>query len=291
MKLIFGCGYLGERVAALWEQRGETVVAVTRSADRAKAWTAAGRSAIVADVTQADTLKRLPQADTVLWAVGFDRSTNAKMRDVYVSGLSNTLTTLAEHPPGRFVYVSSTSVYGHADGEVIDESSTCTPDRENGHVCLEAEALLQNGPLAEQTIILRLAGIYGPGRLPNLARLSAGEAIAAEPEHRLNLIHVDDAAAAVTVASTENVESPNLFVVADGQPVKRREFYQQAATLWQTLPPVFDPVLASRSRRGSTADKRIDNTKLRHNLLPTLLYPDFQSGLTGIHSAGEETGN
>ncbi len=281
MNLIFGCGYLGERVAALWEQNSE-VAAVTRSQDRANKWRDAGRTAVVADVTQPATLESLPRADVVLWAVGLDRAAGPSMRDVYVGGLANVLAALSASPPRRFVYASSTSVHGMADGPRIDEHSSCTPDRENGRICLEAENLLQASSLGDRAIILRLAGIYGPGRLPNIAKLAGGEALATEPEHRLNLIHVDDAARAVLAAADQSVAAPDFLLVADGQPPTRREFYTEAARLWQTPPPTFDAEAAARSRSRSNRDKRIENAKLRRELLPDLLYPDYRAGLKAI---------
>lgn len=291
MHLIFGCGYLGERVARRWEAQGQAVAAVTRSAERVAAWEAAGRTAVLADVTQPNSLTALPPAEVVLWAVGLDRA-GSDMHSVYVTGLANVLQALERHPPRRLIYVSSTSVHGAADGQRITEPSSCTPDRENGRVCLAAEQLLHRSSLAERCTILRLAGIYGPGRLPNLARLGAGEPIAAEPEHRLNLIHVEDAASAVLAAAQQtNTDQDDkaagvqLFLVADVASPTRREFYTEAAQLWGTPPPEFQPAEGATGRRGSTSDKVIDSSKLRRDLLPQLQYPDYRAGLAAIRES------
>mgnify|MGYP002400673341 CR=1 FL=1 len=83
------------------------------------------------------------------------------MRDVYVNGLGNVLAALP--PCDRFLYVSSTSVYGQADGSVVDETSPTEPLGDSGRTVLEAERLLQ--ALLPSAIGLRFAGIYGPGRL------------------------------------------------------------------------------------------------------------------------------
>lgn len=287
MNLIFGCGYLGERAAALWQQAGEQVAAVSRSANRAEELRATGLTPVVADVTVRTSLNNLPAADVVVWAVGRDRGQD--MREVYVNGLANALDALSVSPPRRFVYISSTSVHGEADGERITEESSCTPDRENGRICLEAESLLRKSPLAERAIILRLAGIYGPGRLPNLQKLIAGERLTAEPEHRLNLIHVDDAAQACVAAAGHNVSSPDLFLVSDGNPPTRREFYSEAARLWQTQEPEFRVEVDAEASRGRTSDKRIDSSKLQCELLTEFAYPDYVAGLRAIrHAEGRD---
>src|SRR5436190_22654494 len=93
-KLIFGCGYLGERVARKWREAGHTVAVVTRSDSRANAFRQAGYEAIVADVTRPETLKRLPVAESVLFAVGFDRAGKSSMQHVYADGISNVLGAL-----------------------------------------------------------------------------------------------------------------------------------------------------------------------------------------------------
>src|SRR5450432_100341 len=81
-KLIFGCGYLGERVAERWREAGEDVVAVTRSHERAKTFKRQGYGVIVANVTQPDTLAELPVAETVLFAVGYDRTAHQTIEEV-----------------------------------------------------------------------------------------------------------------------------------------------------------------------------------------------------------------
>src|SRR5690349_13502895 len=96
--LIIGCGYLGRRVAALWRQHGAHVHAATRRVDEAAALRAQGCEPLICDVLDATSLAQLPQADTALYAIGFDRTSGASMRSVYVDGLANVLANLP--PPG-----------------------------------------------------------------------------------------------------------------------------------------------------------------------------------------------
>src|SRR4051812_1668416 len=90
-RLIFGCGYLGRRVAQRWATAGDEVVAVTRSERRAAEFAANGWRPIVADVTDPASLQNLPVADSILFAVGFDRGGNQSIHQVYVDGLANVL--------------------------------------------------------------------------------------------------------------------------------------------------------------------------------------------------------
>src|SRR5439155_10779702 len=108
------------------------------------------------------------------------------MREVYVGGLGHVLDTLPT--PGRFVYVSSTGVYGQTDGTWVDERSETVPTEESGRVVLEAERLLRSKLPA--AVVLRFAGIYGPGRLLRRQLLVAGEPLVGDAEKWLNLIHV-----------------------------------------------------------------------------------------------------
>jgi nucleoside-diphosphate-sugar epimerase len=302
-KLIFGCGYLGERVARRWLALGETVYAVTRSANRGKLWTQTGLRPIVADIT-ADPDPELPDdIDTVLFAVGYDRqprgadrgtapspSTAApppSIHDVYVGGLGRALTWL---PPTtrRLIYISSTGVYGDWEGSEVDESTPCHPSREGGRACLAAEQLLHAPDWVERSVILRLAGIYGPGRIPRSADLLAGRPIDAPREGWLNLIHVDDAARIVLQAANYDLSRstgarPVLYVVSDGQPVPRGEYYEELARLLGAPPPKFaKPMADSPAAARAASDKRVVPRKLLRELAPTLQCPSYRAGLAAI---------
>src|SRR5262245_13835759 len=128
-KLIIGCGYVGRRVARCWVARGDTVFALTRSDDRARELHDRGIEPIVGEVTDAATLAALPEAAVLLYAIGLDRAAGNSQREVYVGGLGNVLERVTGKV-GRFLYLSSTSVYGQDEGEWVDESSECHPASE-----------------------------------------------------------------------------------------------------------------------------------------------------------------
>ena len=195
-RLVFGCGYLGRRVAKLWNQTGDDVFAVTRSANRSETLATEGFSPLVADITRPETLADLPQVDTVLIAVGMDRSVYSDIRKVYVEGLKNVLDALpasVEH----VIYVSSTGVYGNFDGAWIDEEARTDPKREGGKACLEAEQLLKESRWGSRSTILRFAGIYGPDRVPTRQQVLDKQWDRLSAAGYLNLIQVDDGASIV----------------------------------------------------------------------------------------------
>jgi len=273
-RLIVGCGYLGERLASRWLAAGSRVWGLVRTPSRLARLSAAGVEPIVADVAASLPLPALPEVDTVVWAVGFDRTAGRSYREVHVDGLRRLLDALTGNP--RLIFVSSTGVWGRVDGQRVDEATPPHPDREAGRVLLEAEALLGGHPKGPGTV-LRLAGIYGPGRLPRIDDLRAGRPLEADPDSWLNLIHVDDAAA-VVMAVADHAEPGPLYVVSDGQPVRRRDFYARLADLVGSPPPNWIPPAADA--RGG--DKRVDPRRLLAEISPAFLHPDAIAALAGI---------
>ena len=128
----------------------------TRQSSRATALRAEGFQVHVVDVTQPDSLAALPQVETVLYSVGYDRSSGQSQREVYVAGLFEALNALGPDVE-RLIFTSSTGVYGQNDGQWVDEQSICEPIREGGQVCLAAEDVLRSHPM----------GARGQQRMPS----------------------------------------------------------------------------------------------------------------------------
>ena len=282
-KLIIGCGYLGGRVAQHWLAAGETVYAVTRASQHADILAQQGLHPIVADVTRPESLRQLPPAETVLYSVAYDPQSQTSRDQVYADGLGAVLDTLSAET-GRVLLTSSTGVYGPAEGDWVDEKSPCRPRREAGRAMLAAEAVLQGSRFAQRSIILRLAGLYGPGRIPRMADLLAGRPLEMAAQGYLNLIHVDDAARLI-VAAGSRAATPRIYVVADGQPVRRRDFYQHLAALLG-LPAVrfTDPPPGDRSALRGGSDKRVRSARIIEELGVSLAYPSYREGLAAMVS-------
>ena len=268
-RLLVGCGYLGRRIAARWLAGGHHVFATTRG--RAAELQSLGVTPIIADVLNPTSLQSLPACATVVFGVGFDRGGPHSMHDVYVHGLQNLIHNLPR--PAKFIYISSTGVYGDARGAWVGEAAAPNPADESGRIVLEAEELLRRN--LPQAIILRFAGIYGPGRLlRRIDGLRRGEPIAADPDKWLNLIHVEDGADAV-IAAENRAASGEIFNVCDDLPVRRGEFFAKLAELVGAPQPSFFEDSGSRER----GNRRISNPKMHERLGVTLKYPSFREGL------------
>ncbi|MBL8865019.1 MAG: SDR family oxidoreductase [Planctomycetia bacterium] len=266
--LIFGCGYLGARVARVWLDAGRRVAALSRN--RGSHLAQSGIEPIRGDVLDPESLKGLPDAAAVLYAVGFDRTAGKSMREVYVEGLRNALRAI--RCTGPFLFVSSTSVYGQTDGEWVNEDSPTEPIEESGKIVLEAERTLRE--FRPDAIVLRFTGIYGPDRILRRQALLNGEPLVGDAEKWLNLIHVDDGVQAV-LAAERNGKPGETYLVADGEPVRRRDFYTLAAEVLGAPPARFQfPTQPIRE-----ANRRIANDKARRELGFVPLYPSYRKGL------------
>ncbi|MFO0917369.1 MAG: NAD-dependent epimerase/dehydratase family protein [Planctomycetaceae bacterium] len=280
--IIFGCGYLGQRVAEFWRRQGRTVIAVTRSPERAERFRREGLVPHVGDVCRPETLTGLPEADRVLFAVAYDPRSGLSREAVVVDGLQSVLNQFGSRCRARFINISSTSVYGQSDGGWVNEDSPCDPVQPGGQCCLAGERLTRSicSPenVAGNAVILRLAGIYGPGRL--LARIEAlrtGSSIAGRADAWLNLIHVDDAVQAVDAAAS--AQRPGMvYLVADDQPVTRQEYYSRLAELVGAPPPRFDEAQAAKRGSGGL-NKRCSNARIKAELEIRWQFPTFLDGL------------
>jgi nucleoside-diphosphate-sugar epimerase len=287
-RLVVGCGYLGERVARAWLARGDRVLAVTRRNARAAELARLGIEPLVGDVTDAapgwSILAGCDDLATALWAVGFDRAAGRSYEDVHVAGLGRLLDAL---PAGcRPILSSSTGVWGDEAGRVVDEATPPNPSREAGRVLVAAEEMLRRHPRGPG-VALRFAGLYGPGRLPRVDDLRRGRPLAADPDAWLNMIHIDDAVQVVCAVADASAPAP-LYVVSDGRPVLRRDWYGRLASLIGSPPPVWSVDPADAPTRGRLADKRVDPSRLFRDLPIRLLHLDAGVALAALVAAGRD---
>ena len=265
-RLVVGCGYLGGRVARLWRQAGDDVYATTRGA-RVNELSRAGLQPIRLDVTHETAMDALPTVDTVVFAVGRSGTT---MFDIHVKGLRSVLDALPAST-GRVIYVSSTGVYAQSAGEWVDEESECEPTREGGRACLAGERLLLAHAHGVNAIVLRMAGLYGSGRVPHASAVAAGGPIAGSPSAYLNLVHVDDASRAVAAAADLESIAGRTYSVSDGHPPTRGEYVDLVARRLGVASPGFEG--------GIDLGKRVRNTRAVDELGLQLHYLTCHEGL------------
>ncbi len=281
--LIFGYGYLGSVVGRLLREQGDTVLATTRSAERAAHLLQTGVQPIVTDWTDRRTLDRMKkvirQVDRILVAVSYDSRSRFSRYESQVGGFRNFLSIAPLDIP--ICYISTTGVYHQTDGSWVDERSPTHPKREGGKVHLEAESLLHRYRPDSPWTVLRLAGIYGPGRVPRIDNIIEGRAIASPSDGYLNLIHVEDAAAAVL----RSWQQPKfrMYVVSDDEPMVRGDFYREIARQLRAPEPKFEsPASDSSKVSRSETNKRLWNRRVKADLLSVLKYPTYREGLRSI---------
>ncbi len=275
--LIVGFGDLGSAVADLLVRQGLDVTGVRRSL----APVAPGVHLIQADVTDAATLEPLSSAkpEILLYCVAADAQTDDSYKSQYVDGLRHVLAALQSCPSLRHVFfVSSTRVYGQQTDDWLDEDSPAQPADFGGRRLLEAESLLQ-GLLVPATV-LRLSGIYGPGRTRMLQLAKTPQAW--PPNNGwTNRIHRDDAAAFIANCAKrvgEGVELAPIYLVTDSRPAPQHEVLRWLAARQGVecesvpLPPV-------------ACGKRLSNRRLLNSGFQ-LRYPDYETGYGELLSIG-----
>jgi nucleoside-diphosphate-sugar epimerase len=197
------------------------------------------------------------------------------MRGVYVDGLANVLARLPK--PKRFIYVSSSSVYGQTDGGWVDETAPTEPTEDSGRIVLEAEGVLR--ARMPGAIVLRFAGIYGPGRLLRRQAIEKGEPIVAAADKWLNLIQVEDGARVILNAEQHGAPG-RVYNVCDDHPVRRRYFYATLARLLGAPEPSFvAPPPDQPTPPHEKANRRLNNRRMKEELHAVLRYPDYYGGL------------
>jgi nucleoside-diphosphate-sugar epimerase len=269
--LLAGCGDLGLRVAQRLLARGDDVCALRRQPplqdDSGIRW-------LSADLTQPETLRLLPAGITrLVYLPTPDRRDESAYRATFVDGLRHLLQALGSPSLQRVLLVSSSAVYGEHGGDWVDESTPPAPPGFNGRVLLEAEQLLAAQP--RTSIVLRLAGLYGPGRLQLLERLRAGQVrVPRTLPHWANRIHIDDAAAAI-VHLLELVNPLPLYLGVDSTPLPLDVLYDHLAGL------VGAPLPGDGPAPAGVGSKRLGNARLRASGFRPQ-WPDTRDGYAAL---------
>ena len=206
-----------------------------------------------ADLARLDSLA-LPAAPThVLYTATPAARTPGAYRHVYRDGLALLIASLDTSALQRFVFVSSTAVYGPSE-QWVDEDTPANPPAFNGQALLEAEGMLR-AALGDKLVVLRLAGLYGPRRTQLFERLRAGRAVVpAGSGHWVNRLHDDDAARLCAWALGANAP-PGVYIGVDDTPMEMSTLYDTLAA-WLAAPPV------GRGPPQAPTGKRLSNRRL-----------------------------
>lgn len=279
---IAGCGYIGERVARLYQESGADVTCMVRSSEHGSSLQSAGFTIIVSSLDHGAAVPPLNLSGSILFYL-----IPPPGGGISDSRCRNFIAQLPEDKkPAKVVYMSATSVYSENGGDVVTEESTSAPESAMGKRRLDAETVFAQYGAARNVpvIILRVSGIYGPGRLP-LMQINQGQPLLREEESGpSNRIHADDLASICIAAAAKGVGG-DIFNVSDGQPTSMTSYFNACADALgfprqpqvtmdearQVMPPLmFSYVKGSRV---------IDNRRMRESLGVKLRYASLAEGL------------
>ena len=289
--LIVGCGHIGRRVAVSLHARGQRVTGVVRSPASAGQLRAIGIDASCLDLD--DGARRVPRLGKFGGLCYLAPPPSSGVQDTRMRGLLESLDTAAL--PRRIVYISTSAVYGDCRGDWITEEQPVRPATDRGLRRLDAERQLQAWAACHgvEWVILRVPGIYGPGKLP-LERLRKGLPVLRESDAPYtNRIHADDLAA-ICVAALDSDRHNAVYNVSDGHPSTMTDyFFRIADAAGLPRPPVVTREEAQQALSEGMLSflqdsRRMDNRKLLNDLRVTLQYPDLEAGLRSCFPQGSD---
>ncbi|MFF2245979.1 SDR family oxidoreductase [Arthrobacter sp. NPDC058130] len=283
--LLAGCGDLGTEAGLRFAAAGHRVVGWRRSPEKLPA----AIEGVAADLGSGE-LPPIPEDTTaVVVAIAADSPTEDAYRAAYVDGLAHVLDAVLASGASvrRVLFVSSTAVYGDAAGGWIDERTTPEPGGFSGRIIREAEELLYSRLRGTgiTPVVLRLGGIYGPGRTRLIDQVRGGTAVIPASSRFTNRIHRDDAAAAIVHLCTMDAVPGPVYVGVDNEPAELGEVLGFLAEELGLPRPASESVGAAVSAAGGEAsrggNKRASNGLLRSTGFE-FQYPSFREGYRAI---------
>ncbi len=283
--VIVGCGDIGLRVAKIWKNQGKSVFGVVRSEENLNALRHQHIHAIAADLDDLNTLGGLNGQLSKQSLLYYFAPPPAK--GVVDTRMANFLQNLDKDAlPSQLIYISTSGVYGNQGGKLINEQTPANPQVDRAKRRYHAEQQLQKwGDQNSVAItILRVGGIYGPGRLP-LQRLKDQIPMLLENlSPQTNRIHADDLAQVCVAAATKKAAG-EIYNVSDGTSSNMTEYFNTIADFCNLpRPPLVDWDEAEKTiSKGMLSylkeSRRMDNSKMINELDIELIYPSLKEGL------------
>jgi nucleoside-diphosphate-sugar epimerase len=270
--LVAGCGWLGTALARALLAGGHRVTGVRRDAARASALREEGIVPLALDLAAPGAGAALPaDLDAIVACQSSGADTPDAYRAAYVEA-TRTLLAAAARRGAPLVYTGSTGVFGQRDGGDVDERTPPAPSGPTAEVLVEAErAVLGAAAAGARACLVRLSGLYGPGRTGLLDRVRAGRlALGPGDDAWMNFCHRDDAVAFVLAALARG-EPGRAYHGSDAAPARRRE-----VVAWVSARLGIPPPVASSAPPGP--NRRILSEWTRGALGVTLAYPSFRDG-------------
>jgi nucleoside-diphosphate-sugar epimerase len=289
--LIIGYGYIGQWVARQEQARGNHVAALVRSDDAAQRAQQNGVEIIRGDLDNPDSLRGLSLQNRLVYYFAPPNQTGTE--DLRVRAFTNLLAET--NRPAAMVYISTTGVYGHNPDEWTSEEARVNPASDRARRRLDAEQRMREWAQRCdcRIVILRVAGIYGPQRLP-VERLRRREPMVDDPGHPgfINVIHAEDLVAAC-LAAADRGKNGEAYNVCDGHPASMMQYFTTIAKYLDMPPPraltmteaeqQLSPGMLSYVREA----RKLSNTKLVEELGVQLRYPTMEEGIAAIVRSGQ----
>ena len=275
--LIAGCGDVGAELGIRLAGDGHLVWGLRRRGDTLPS----AIYPLVADLTKPETLRALPsRLDVVFYTAAPSNSSLDAYQATYVDGVRHLLAALEAqgHTPRRFLFTSSTGVYGQTLGEWVDETSPTDPLHFSGRYLLTGEQVVLDSPFP--ATVLRLGGIYGPGRTRLIDSVRKGTAVCPDgPPLYTNRIHRDDCAGALQHLMC--LPRPaHLYLGVDYEPAEQCTVLRWLA-LQLGLPPPRRTTTSDLGTRLYRSNKRCSNRKLTATGYE-FRYPTFREGYEAL---------
>ena len=278
---IIGCGYLGSALAKQCISKGWTVSALTRNSAKAKDLRAMGVDKVIeAQIEDENWHDQLDSSqDFVVNCVGAASSDAQGYISSYIEGQDSVMKWLQQGSVKTFVFTSSTSVYPQSGKRFVDETASCVGVSEKGGLLLAAEQkCFPPVSSISRSFILRLSGLYGPGRHLLMNKVKQGEDIDGNEDRILNLIHRDDAANAVI--SCLQADASNLgriYNVSDGTHATRGQIVAWLAESLNLSTPSF-----KGDDEEGTPNRKVSNNRILDDLSWSPEYSNYQLGYQSI---------
>ncbi len=275
--LIIGAGYLGKPLAHTLSQVGHEVCVWVRTEESRSALEREGFSVYAADVSESTSWKAVSNSfEAVVYAPSTGGGDAADYERVYVQGMRNACAHFGEQT--YIVFVSSTSVYPQVNGGWVTEASPTDNPTPKAAALLAAEELA----LERGGSVVRLSGIYGPGRSAMWKRLRERRPLSVfDAERWLNQIHREDAVSAL--AHVLSLPGGQIMNATDCQPVTRHELYSWLSR--RMCVPELPLSSETEERKRGLTNKRVSNDKLLSTGWRPR-YPGYQSGYENLIRTG-----
>jgi len=228
---------------------------------------------IAADLREIDT-----NFDLVIYILSPDDRSEDAYRKVFIDGVKNLLQVFSQHnPAARFIFISSTSVYGQSQGEWVDEDSETVPVSTTGQIILQAENAFLGYNM--RNCIIRFSGIYGRGKSHLLAAVTSKRTVQYEPPYYMNRIHWQDCVRIINFIANRMLAGKDLqsiYLATDDDPAPKWEVFNYLAARLD----VDSPQKAAMPQ-GAAQNKRCSNKSLKQ-LGYRFKYTSYKEGFSDI---------